>query len=312
MGSEQRGGRGMPQMAVGDKERLLGRDVGDEELMCSGLTARRASLTTSHSLSMRTRPSPLPPSIQAATFRGTFPLARSTPLQALFWSSAIWLQNLRLDPIRSQTLFDTSLDRKCVHIQFLFFHPTSTWVTTRLGKHRESGLLPSFTAQKLEYKNQMHTETHTLTQLQWCSHTSMVICFNVYWHRCMQRPSPPLWWCQIRKPGEREEGSWWKRNAGRWRWLFFTCTTCNPKGEKNTHTFSIPAWALFLNDSHSRALSIRTWPRTSLWTSQLSVCLGLTLVPLSAAVCVLQSSCLDSSSDVLTPTMRGLLIAVKL
>lgn len=39
MGSERHGGRGMPQMAVGDNERILGRDGGDEELMCSGLTS---------------------------------------------------------------------------------------------------------------------------------------------------------------------------------------------------------------------------------------------------------------------------------
>lgn len=38
----------------------------------------------------------------------------------------------------------------------------------------------------------------------------------------------------------------------------------------------------------------------------------LTLVPLSAATCLLQCSCLDSSPDVLTPAMQRLLIAVKL
>lgn len=188
------------------------------------------------------------------------------------------------------------------------FLPTSTWVTTGLGKHHKSGLLPSYTVQKFEYKNQTHTERHT--------------------HKCSGMVILPWWYAlmfigtgacrdRIRHFDDARSGSQERERRGpderEMQEGEGDCFSLAPhaiQGKKRTH-FGIPAWALFPNYSHSQALSIRTWPWTSLWTSQLSVCKGLTLVPLSAAICVLQRSCLDSSSDVLTPTMRGLLIAVE-
>lgn len=108
----------MPQMAVGENERLLGSDGGDEELMCMGLPARRAPLTTSPSPATHTRP-PLPhPFILAAAFRGTFPTGKVDA-----WISKDFVVILGYgqtgNRLRSHTLSDTFLDRKCVHIQFL-------------------------------------------------------------------------------------------------------------------------------------------------------------------------------------------------
>lgn len=135
MGSERHGGRGMPmQMAVGDKERLLGRDGGDEELMCSGLTARRASLTTSHS----------PPSTPTPIHSG-FHIQRhfsAGKVKASISKALFWILGNLVNKICYYTLFDTSLDRKCDHVQFLFFHPTSTWVTTGLGKQEWPPAVP--------------------------------------------------------------------------------------------------------------------------------------------------------------------------
>lgn len=215
----------MPQMAVGKNQRLLGSHGGDEEPMRSGLKAWRASLTTSHSPAIHTRPPPTHPFIVAAAFRGTL---------------SHW-EGLRLDKQRFCRYFGVL---GSLVIEFAFTPhslPHTLWyVPTREGCPHPVLFLPSslnlghdwvrktpqelppavLYCSKFEYELHTRTRAHTQTHVPWHGHTSMLICFNVYWHRCMQRPSPSLWWCQIRKLGERA-GVLMKENAGRWRWLFF-------------------------------------------------------------------------------------------
>lgn len=93
----------------------------------------------------------------------------------------------------------------------------------------------------------MHTHTH----MRWHGYTSMLICFNVYWHRCMRRPSPPLWWCQIRKLGERG-GVLMKENAGRWRWLFFLFFSLAPHAIQEGGHFRLPCLG-FIPDLFSQS-----------------------------------------------------------
>lgn len=143
----------------------------------------------------------------------------------------------------------------------------------------------------------VRTDTH----VGWHAHTyALMLRFNVYWHRCMQQPSPPLWWCQIRKPGERG-GVLMKekrRTCERWRWMFFYSHHMQSREMVSASLAGLYSWLI----SHSKALNTSTWPHASLREPRGSRPCGPDSRPvLSAVICALRCSCLDSSSDVWPP-----------